>query len=70
MILNLGTLFLMFVILLVIPVLLICSRPCKQCCTCFKKKHDLTSDSFRGNTYIRYILEGGLDIALCASLNY
>ena len=70
MILNLGTLFLVLVLLLAWPCFLLCTIPCKRLCSCFKTKHEASSESFKGNAYIRYILEGFLDIAICASLNY
>mmetsp|Transcript_26104 Transcript_26104/g.34906 ORF Transcript_26104/g.34906 Transcript_26104/m.34906 type:complete len:154 (-) Transcript_26104:1104-1565(-) len=70
MILNLGTLFLIFIILLILPCFLFFTKPCKNCTKGFKKKHKGMSKSVKGNAYIRFILEGGLDIAICASLNF
>ena len=40
LILNLGTLFLFFIVLLVLPCLLVCTHPCKQTCKWFKTKHE------------------------------
>mmetsp|Transcript_38 Transcript_38/g.63 ORF Transcript_38/g.63 Transcript_38/m.63 type:complete len:197 (+) Transcript_38:1189-1779(+) len=74
MILNLGTVFFVFLILLTIPVLLMCTRPCKFCCKkrCknWESKHSSISDSFRGNVYFKFIFEGLLDISICAYLNF
>ena len=72
MILNLGTIFLMFLLLPILLVCLTCTRPCKNCCCCssFKTKHKAMESNMRGNTWIRFILEGTLDIAICAALNY
>ena len=70
LILNLGTMFLMFVVLLSIPPFLFCSRPCRRCWPWFNKKHQSMKKSVQGNSWIRFIMEGSLDISICASLNY
>lgn len=70
MILNMGTMFLMFIVLLIIPCILLCSRPCRSCSRWLNKKHGAMSESMKGNSWIRFVMEGSLDISICASLNY
>ena len=70
MILNLGTMFLVFVIMLTIPACLICTKPCGRCWPWLDKKNTATATSLQGNAWIRFIMEGSLDIAICGSLNY
>ena len=61
--------FLMFIVLLTIPGCLICTRPLRRW-KWFHKKHSATATSMKGNLWIRFIIEGCLDISICASLNY
>jgi len=70
MILNLGTMFIVFVIMLTIPACLICTKPCRRCWPWLDKKHKATATSLHGNAWIRFIMEGSLDIALCGAINY
>ena len=70
MILNLGTMFLMFVVMLTIPACLICTGPCRRCWPWLDRKHKATKTNLHGNVWIRFLMEGSLDIAICASLNY
>ena len=69
LILNLGTVFFIILILVAFPVLLIMTRPCRSCSKKFKSKHEGASKSFRGNAFFTFILEGFLDIGICATLN-
>lgn len=69
LVLNLGTLFFMFILLLTIPVCLILTKPCR-CWSWYNKKHEAMSTSIKGNTWIRFIMEGCLDISICATVNY
>ena len=59
----------MFIVLLTIPGCLICTRPLRRW-KWFHKKHSATATSMKGNSWIRFIIEGCLDISICASLNY
>ena len=68
MIINLGTLFLTLVIIATIPFFLCCTYPCKKRSEWFSKKHVSVSKSMQGNTFIRFLLEGCLDISICAYL--
>ena len=71
MIMNMGTLFLMLICLLVVPPLfLIFTKPCKSCFSWVAKNHVSIGNSFKGNMFIRFLLEGALDIAMCAALNF
>jgi len=70
MILNLGTVFFVFLTLLVIPVLLMCTRPCRNICSKCANKHSSMSNSFHGNAYFTFFMEGFLDIGFCATLNF
>ena len=68
MIINLGTMFLAFIIILLMPVLLFLTLPCKKWPS-FEKKHNSCKESMSGNIFIRFFLESCLDIAICGSLN-
>ena len=70
MILNLGTMFLVLVVMLTLPLCLICTGPCRSCWPWLDRKHRATKTNLHGNVWIRFIMEGGLDIFLCAALNY
>lgn len=69
MILNLGTMFLIFMITLAMPALLFCSKPCINGRASLRKKHAKCNKSFKGNVFIRFFLESCLDIAICGNLN-
>lgn len=69
MILNLGTIFLVLVITLMMPIFLICVKPCVNKKQKWKKKHKGCVTSMKGNVFIRFFLEGCLDIVLCGALN-
>ena len=63
-IVNLGTIFVTLVIILTVPVLLILLRPCKNSCKWMHTKHTSLTHAYYGNTYLRYLLEGCLDIVI------
>ena len=69
MILNMGSLFFILLILLTLPCCLFVSKPCKKYSGKFSAKHVSLTKSLYGNIYIRYLLEGCLDIAVCIVLN-
>jgi len=69
MIVNLGTMFLTLVIMLTIPCCLLMTRPCKNKSQWLTKKHTSLIAALHGNMFIRYLLEGSLDIAICCTLN-
>ena len=69
-IMNLGTLFITFLVILMIPCCLLCVKPFKHKSRWLNKKYKGLSDSIHGNLFIRYILEGCLDISICAMLNF
>ena len=70
MIFNLGTQFLILIFLLVLPCIIICSKPCIIVLGAkFSQRRDSLSKSLQYNIYIRYFLESFMDIAICASLN-
>ena len=64
-----GTVFIALLVFLTIPFCLVCSRPCRNCTKWFSKILSSWGKSFRGNVYFRFIMEGFLDIGICASLN-
>lgn len=70
MIINLGTMFLSFVIMLFIPVLLLLVKPCKHKSLWLNKKYTNTLNALHGNMFIRFLIEGSLDIAICIVLNF
>jgi len=70
MILNLGTMFISLVIILATPVCIFMTKPCGKCSNTLKKSQESTMKSMKGNVFIRYLIEGFLDISICASLNY
>ena len=69
MIINLGTMFLVFIFILCLPVMLIFTKPCDRWKSVHKKRNGCKK-SLQGNVFIRYFLESCLDISICASLNY
>mmetsp|Transcript_38853 Transcript_38853/g.50866 ORF Transcript_38853/g.50866 Transcript_38853/m.50866 type:complete len:257 (-) Transcript_38853:602-1372(-) len=69
MIMNLGTMFLVFVVMILMPVVLLCTKPCRNVHPKVKEKHKSCSTSLQGNAFVRFFLESCLDIAICASLN-
>ena len=69
-IVNLGTLYLMFLIILLIPVFLLLTRPCKTKSRWLTNKHHNLINSLHGNMFIRYLIEGCLDIANCIVINF
>ena len=69
MILNLGTMFLTLVIMLTVPCCILVTLPCKSSSKCLTNKHKGCTDALRGNFFIRFLLEGCLDISICATLN-
>ena len=70
MTINLGTLYLTVAVFLAILILMILTRPCLHCSTRLKSKHDSIMLGFKGNMWIRYMMEGFLDIGICCALNY
>jgi len=76
MILNLGTLFLMLIVIIVgFPCFICLTKPCKRCpCKKFTAwltaKQDSLVKSLHGNVFIRYLLEGYLEILTCATINW
>ena len=70
MIINLGTMFITLVIILMIPLWIIFTKPCKYRSKWLSKNHESLTKSLRGNMFIRFILEGCLDIAICSALNW
>ena len=70
MIVNLGTMFLTLVIILMIPVFILATKPCKSKSKWLTKKHISLTNSLHGNLFIRYLIEGCLDIAICIVLNF
>ena len=70
LILNLGTMFLTLLVMLLIPLCLLASKPFKNKSRWFSKKHESLARSASGNMFIRYMLEGCLDIVICAVLNF
>ena len=68
MIINLGTMFLVFIFILCLPVILIFTAPCDGWKTVHKKRIGCKK-SLQGNVFIRYFLESCLDVAICASIN-
>lgn len=69
MIVNLGTMFLVFAFMLTVPCCLICIRPCRRMSSWLDKNYKSTATSMYGNVWIRYAMEGCIDIAICAVLN-
>lgn len=61
--------FLVFVFMLTVPCCLICIRPCRRMTSWLDKKYKSTATSMYGNVWIRYAMEGAIDIAICAVLN-
>lgn len=70
MIVNLGTMFLTFVIMLFIPVLLLLIKPCRAKSHWLDKKYSSMMQALHGNMFIRYLMEGSLDISICIVLNF
>mmetsp|Transcript_6845 Transcript_6845/g.9408 ORF Transcript_6845/g.9408 Transcript_6845/m.9408 type:complete len:154 (-) Transcript_6845:1424-1885(-) len=70
MIVNLGTMFLVFVVMLIMPACLICTGPCRSCWPWLDRKHKATATNLHGNVWIRFLMEGSLDIIICGALNY
>ena len=70
MIINLGTMFLTLMVMLFIPILLLLIRPCKSKSRWLTKKHTSLTNALHGNMFIRYLIEGSLDIAFCIALNF
>ena len=69
MILNLGTMFLSLLVMMLIPILLLVTKPCKKKSRWLTKRHTGLTKSLHGNMFIRYLLEGCLDIAICSVLD-
>ena len=69
MIINLGSLFVAFILLFAIPILFILAcRPFKNKSKYIAVKYRSTTDGLHGNMIVRYILEACLDICLCIGL--
>ena len=68
MITNLGSMFVTLVFILLIPIWLFLLRPCKNKYQWLHTKHTSLTNSIYGNLYIRYLLEGCLDIAISLTL--
>lgn len=70
MTINLGTLYLTLAVFLALLILVILTQPCIHCSPRLKSKHDSIVLSLKGNMWIRYMMEGFLDIGICCALNY
>ena len=68
-IMNMGSLFISFVIFLTLPALLLCLRPCRSKSRLIKDKSEKISTALKGNLFIRFFLEGCLNIAISSVLN-
>jgi hypothetical protein len=69
MIMNLGTMFLALVLMLTIPCWLLLTRSCKSKSQWLTQKHKSLIAALHGNMFIRFLIEGSLDIAICGTLN-
>ena len=69
MIINLGTMFLTLVVMLTIPLCICVTLPCKSKSKWLTTKHKSLTNALHGNMFIRYLMEGCLDIAICSALN-
>ena len=69
MVTNMGSIFVIFVMTITIPLLLIfLLKPCRNTSTYLNKKHNNLSRQIQGNLFIRYIIEACLDIAISCGL--
>ena len=69
LILNMGTLFIILVFFLTLPICLFLTNPLKIKSKWFKTKSESVSSSLKGNLFIRFFLEGCLDISIAIMLN-
>ena len=66
MILNLGTLFITFIFMITaIPCFVCLSQPFKKRSNWVRTKSDGLLKALHGNMFLRFTLEGCLDIAIC-----
>ena len=69
MIFNMGTMVIIFLITITMPLLIILLlRPCKNRSSRIKQQYRSVSDAMRGNILIRFYLEAALDITMCILL--
>ena len=55
--------------MLLIPICIFVTSPCKHMSRWYNKKHSSLSDSIRGNMWIRFLMEACLDISISGSIN-
>ena len=71
MIFNMGTLVIIFLITITLPLLIIILlRPCKNRSSKIGQQYRSVSDAMRGNILIRFYLEAALDIEMCIFLQF
>ena len=70
LIVNLGTLYITLIIMLLTPVCICSTKPCKKRSKWLQKKHVSLLNALQGNMFIRYLIEGCLDIAICIYCQY
>ena len=70
MVLNLGSMFLALIFMLTLPACFVCVAPCRKVSPKCNRRFKGTTAQYHGNVWIRFMMEGGLDIAICAALNY
>ena len=71
MIFNMGTLVIIFLITITLPLLIIILlRPCKNRSIRIGHQYQSVSDAMRGNIFIRFYLEAALDVTMCILLQF
>jgi hypothetical protein len=67
-VINLGSLYLLFVLFIFEGVILCITRPCRVCPR-FKKVHDKLSKALFWNSFLRLLLEASLELAIATFNN-
>ena len=66
---NLGMTFVILVGIIMLCIFLKCTNSCKEMHPKFNTRHDETVKKLYWNTYLRFIIEGSLEIIISTSIN-
>ena len=66
---NMGTLYISFVVFLTLPAFILCLRPCRSKSRLIKDKSEKITTALKGDLFIRFFLEGCLNITFSSVLN-
>ena len=70
LVINLGTMYITLVIMLMTPICICTTRPCKDRSKWLQRKRVGLLNALHGNMFIRFLIEGCLDVSICIYCQY